>query len=80
MGDASLFRFLMTAGVPRTHRDTVEPAADRRLSRLFLYLLDASVLVGANGLGCLSTPMGEQEIDEIAEATARALHVLTREA
>ena len=80
MGDASLFRFVMTADVPRTYRDTVEPAADRRLSRLFLHLLDAGVLVGANGLGCLSTPMGEREIDEIAAATALALHVVAREA
>jgi glutamate-1-semialdehyde 2,1-aminomutase len=80
MGDASLFRFVMTADVPRTYRDTVEPAADRRLSRLFLQLLDEGVLVGANGLGCLSTPMGEREIDEIVEATARSLHALTREA
>ena len=56
----------------------VEPTTDRRGSRLFLHLLDAGVLVGANGLGCLSTPMGEREIDEIAEATARALHVLAR--
>ena len=79
IANASLFRLVMTAGVPRTYRDTVEPAADRRLSRLFLHLLDAGVLVGANGLGCLSTPMGEREIDEIAEATARALHVLARE-
>jgi hypothetical protein len=47
------------------------------VSRLFLHLLDAGVLVGANGLGCLATPMGER--DEIAEATARALHVLARE-
>jgi glutamate-1-semialdehyde aminotransferase len=50
------------------------------LSRLFLQLLEEGVLVGANGLGCLSTPMGEREIDEIVEATARSLHALTREA
>ncbi|HEV8440434.1 MAG TPA: aspartate aminotransferase family protein [Methylomirabilota bacterium] len=79
MGDASLFRFLMTADVPRTYRDTVEPVAGKRLSRLFMHLLDAGVLVGANGLGCLSTPMGDREIDEIVESTARALHALSRE-
>jgi hypothetical protein len=32
------------------------------------------------GLGCLSTPMGDREIDEIVEATTRALHALAREA
>jgi hypothetical protein len=30
------------------------------------------VLVNGNGLTCLSTPMGEREIDEIVEATDRA--------
>ncbi|HYB44644.1 MAG TPA: aspartate aminotransferase family protein, partial [Candidatus Methylomirabilis sp.] len=80
MGDTSLFRFVMTADAPRTYRDTVEPVAGRRLSRLFMHMLDAGVLIGANGLGCLSTPMGDREIDEIVEAAGRALHALRREA
>ena len=46
---------------------------------VFMHMLDAGVLVGANGLGCLSTPMGEREIDEIIEAAARALSALGRE-
>jgi glutamate-1-semialdehyde 2,1-aminomutase len=79
MGDASLFRFVMTDGVPRTYRDTVDPAADQRMSRLFMQLLDEGVLIGANGLGCLSTPMREREVDQIAEAAARALAELARE-
>lgn len=36
--------------------------------------------VGANRLGCLSTPMGDREIDEIVEATTRTLNILAREA
>jgi len=36
-----------------------------------MHLPDAGVLVGANGLGCLATPMG-REVDEIIESTARA--------
>jgi hypothetical protein len=37
------------------------------------------VLVGANGLGGLSTPMGERGIDEIIEAADRALRAVARE-
>ena len=80
MGDASLLRFVMTSDPPRSYRDTVDPVAERRLSRLFMHMLDAGVLIGANGLGCLSTPMGEREIDELVEVTERALHALAREA
>lgn len=72
MGDGSLFKFVMTAEPPRTYRDTVDPGAEDRLQRLFVHLLDDGVLVNGNGLACLSTPMGEREIDEIVEATDRA--------
>jgi glutamate-1-semialdehyde 2,1-aminomutase len=71
-GDGSLFKFVMTAAPPRTYRDTVDRAAEERLQRLFVHLLDEGVLVNGNGLACLSTPMGEREIDEIVEATDRA--------
>jgi glutamate-1-semialdehyde 2,1-aminomutase len=63
-GDGSLFRFVMTSKAPRTYRDTVEP--------------DASVLVNTNGLACLSTPMGDAEVDEIVQAFDRALQPLRR--
>jgi glutamate-1-semialdehyde 2,1-aminomutase len=78
-GDASLFRFLMTADPPRSYRDSADPAVAERTSKLFMQLLDAGVLVGTNGLGCLSTPMGDGEIDELVNATARALHALRSE-
>ncbi len=78
-GDASLFRILLTDRPLRSYRDAADPAMEARLERLFLHLLDAGVLVGANGLGCLSTPMGEAEVEEIAAALDRALAALARE-
>ena len=78
-GDGSLFR-LMTIGRPlRNYRDSVEPGADARSSRLFMALLDAGIMVNDNGLGCLSTPMGEAELDRIEAALERALAVAATE-
>ena len=78
-GDASLFKFVMTSEPPRTYRDTVDPAAEARMQRFFVHLLDEGVLVNGNGLACVSTPMGEREIDEIVEATDRAAARLAKE-
>jgi len=78
-GDASLFRFVMSPRPLRSYRDTVEPGASERMSSLFIHLLDAGVLVNTNGLACLSTVMGDQEIEEIASALERALEELKRE-
>ena len=33
------------------------------MQRVFVHLMDEGVLVDTTGLGCLSTPMGEREID-----------------
>ena len=78
-GDASLSKFVMTAETPRTYRHTVDRAAEARMPRLFVHLLDEGVLVNGNGLACLSTPMGEREADEIVEATDRATARLATE-
>jgi glutamate-1-semialdehyde 2,1-aminomutase len=79
-GDGSLFRVLMTSAALRNYRDTVvDPAAAQRMSRLFLHLMDAGLLLNTNGLGCLSTPMGEPELDLIERAFAEALHRLGKE-
>ena len=76
-GDASLFRLLLSPGPLRSYRD-VDPAAESRAEPLFRALLDAGVLVNTNGLGCLSTPMGDREVEEIAVALETALRVLPR--
>jgi glutamate-1-semialdehyde 2,1-aminomutase len=78
-GDGSLFRLLLTARPLRSYRDVADPAAEARGQQLFLHLLDAGVLVNTNGLGCLSTPMGEREVEEMAGALDRALVRLARD-
>ena len=45
---------------------------------LFHALLDAGVLLHTSGLGCLSTPMGEAEIEELASALEHALRSMGR--
>jgi glutamate-1-semialdehyde 2,1-aminomutase len=77
-GDGSLFKFVMTAAVPRGYRDTVETGAEARMAALFMALLDAGVLVNTNGLACLSTVMGDAELDEVVDAVQRSLHSLPR--
>ena len=72
MTEASLFRLLFTDRPLRSYRD-VDQAAEARMERLFRALLDAGVLIHTTGLGCLSTPMGEREVEEIAAAVERAL-------
>ena len=78
-GDGSLFRLMMVSRPLRNYRDTVEAGADERSYRLFLALLDAGIMVNDNGLGCLSTPMGEAELDRIEGALQRALSTLAKE-
>ena len=48
------------------------------MEQLFYALLDAGVLLNTSGLGCLSTPMGEAEIEELASAVERALRAMGR--
>ena len=79
-GQGSLYRLMMTDRKLHTYRDTVEPSlgerfygSDKRSIRLFMALLDAGVIAGNNGLGCLSTPMGEAELDYIEAAFDKAL-------
>lgn len=79
-GDGSLFRLVMTDRPLRNYRDTVEPEAAARSSRLFMGLLDNGIMVNDNGLACLSTPMGEAELDIIEAALERALQALSRNA
>jgi glutamate-1-semialdehyde 2,1-aminomutase len=78
-GDGSLFRLMMVSRPLRNYRDTVEAGADQRSYRLFMALLDAGIMVNNNGLGCLSTPMGDAELDRIEAALERALSVLAKE-
>jgi glutamate-1-semialdehyde 2,1-aminomutase len=76
-GEGSLFRLLFTDRPLRSYRD-IDQAAEARMERLFLELFHAGVLVHTSGLGCLSTPMGEREVEEFASATERALAAVGR--
>jgi glutamate-1-semialdehyde 2,1-aminomutase len=78
-GAGSLFRLMLVDRPLRNYRDTIEPGIDARSYRLFLALLDAGIMVNDNGLGCLSTPMGEAELDRIEAALDHALATLGRE-
>jgi glutamate-1-semialdehyde 2,1-aminomutase len=78
-GDGSLLRLVLTDRPLRSYRDVADAAAEARLQRLFVHLLDAGVLVNTNGLACLSTPMAEREVEELAAALERALAALARE-
>jgi glutamate-1-semialdehyde 2,1-aminomutase len=76
-GAGSLFRILFTERPLGSYRDLDQPA-EARMERLFYALLDAGVLLHTAGLGCLSTPMGDREVEEIAAAAERALAALGR--
>jgi len=78
-GDGSLFRLMMVSRPLQNYRDTVEVGAAQRSYRLFMALLDAGIMVNDNGLGCLSTPMGEAELDRIADALEAGLSRLAKD-
>lgn len=49
-------------------------AADRRLQRdLYVAALNHGIAFTGRGMGCLSTPMGEREIDAFVDATRQSL-------
>ena len=76
-GDGSLFRLLFTARPLRSYRD-LDQTAEARMEGLFQALLDEGVLLHTSGLGCLSTPMSDAEVDELAGAVERALRRVGR--
>jgi len=46
-----------------------------RLQRVFFGLLNEGIYLAPRGMACLSTPMGQGEIDAFVRATERALAV-----
>jgi glutamate-1-semialdehyde 2,1-aminomutase len=76
-GEGSLFRLMLTDRPLRSYRD-VDQTAEAGMERLFRALLDAGVLLHTTGLGCLSTPMDDGEVEAIAAAVARGLETLSR--
>jgi glutamate-1-semialdehyde 2,1-aminomutase len=78
-GEGSLFRLLMTDEPITDYRTSIQKAAPQeRFNRLHRNLLDEGVIISKEGLGCLSTPMGEMEVDQFVKALARAVAKLRK--
>ena len=49
------------------------PEEEARLQRLIRGLMERGMLMSITGLGCLSTPMGDAELESLVETFAAAL-------
>jgi len=56
-------------------RTRTTPAEGERLVRLVRRLMEHGVLMSVTGLGCLSTPMGEAELEGLVETFAAVLEM-----
>lgn len=76
-GAGSLFRVLMKREVVRDYR-TAYPSAQEseRLNTIVRALREAGILISSVGLGAISTPMTETDIDLLVEALRRSLTLL----
>lgn len=73
-GVGSLFRVHPSDRALSDYRSSrTEPAEAARLARLVRFLLDHGVLISTTGLGCLSTPVGDAELEGFLEVLAAAL-------
>jgi glutamate-1-semialdehyde 2,1-aminomutase len=73
-GMGSLFRVHPTDRELIDYRSTrTTPEEAERLRRLVRRLLEHGVLISVTGLGCLSTPMGDAELESLIETFAAVL-------
>ena len=73
-GAGSLFQLVPTDRPIENYRSVPrDAAASAWLARLHRNLLAAGVIVSRGGLSCLSTPMGEAEVDECLSALEQAV-------
>lgn len=80
-GDGSLFRVILTWDPIVDYRSGVKNAsAGQRMAQLHLNLLEEGIIIDRNGLGCLSTPMAEAEVDAFVSALERAIARLPKRA
>lgn len=76
LGEGSLVVITFAAAAPETYRDVYLANAAggaQAMEELWKRLLNHGVLWSTTGLGCLSTPMGEAEIDRLGDAMLAAL-------
>ena len=73
-GAGSMFRLHLRSTPPRDYRSFFPSPEEAETLRLFVNgLYDAGVVMIYTGAGTLSTPMGEPEIDRLAEAVLTSL-------
>jgi glutamate-1-semialdehyde 2,1-aminomutase len=73
-GAGSLFRIHPTGRAMVDYRSTwQEPEEAQRLARIGRYLLDHGVLISPSGLGCVSTSMGDAELEAFLEVFHQAV-------
>lgn len=78
-GDGSLFRIVLTSDRVTNYRSGVrnaQPAA--RMADLHRHLMGSGIIIGKTGLGCLSTPMTDAEVDSFVTALRTALAGMPR--
>ena len=61
--------------VPVTDYRTMRTGDLERLRHVFFGLLNEGIYLAPRGMACLSTPMGDGEIEAFVQATERALEV-----
>jgi glutamate-1-semialdehyde 2,1-aminomutase len=75
-GMGSLFRLHPTDRALTDYRSTrTTPEEGERLRRLIRRLMEHGVLMSITGLGCLSTPMGDAELESLIETFAAVLEM-----
>jgi glutamate-1-semialdehyde 2,1-aminomutase len=74
-GLGSLFAIHLTPQPVKSYRDTMRADADLR-HRIFLGLFNEGVLIDPRGVGCLSTAIGEAEIERFIDALRGVLRTL----
>jgi glutamate-1-semialdehyde aminotransferase len=79
-GDGSLFRLMLTRERIHDYRSSVRGAQPMtRMTELHARLMSEGIIISRIGLGCLSTAMGDTEIDSCVDAFRRAVNpLLTR--
>ena len=78
-GDGSLFRILLMKQRPRNFREFATASGPASLlAAIHARLLDAGVIITRNGTGCISTPMGDTEVDTLLQALDGVLGQLAR--
>ena len=76
-GGGSLLMLHLGSKPLRGYRDVWRnPAEQKRFGRLYGHMRDRGIILSPSGLVALSTPMGEAEVDRLADALTASLKAL----